>query len=172
MRTLLSAALVLSALAVPLASGCGTTASSTDAGASADATATTTPPPGDAATPDTGVRDDGGLVDGSRPDDGGADAGQECGGKTCAPGDVCTRTYTTGGACLACPDGGGCPTGRTCSGGCCVPTTVTYTYACAPTPAGCAAGLSCGACGTTLCNAGCPCESAAGSTATCHCLAP
>jgi hypothetical protein len=97
-----------------------------------------------------------------------------CGNQTCAGGEVCVRTYTTGGVCLLCGDGGACPAGSHCGGQCCVNDVPSYAYACKPVPAACAAGLSCtGACGSAICTSGgCPCEAASGNAATCHCLAP
>lgn len=191
MRVLFSASLLL-ALGLPLAFACGTTASSTDAGtdasanASADANADANADAGCGAVPTALCQDGCGGFEASTCVNGQwicrsdphacppPDAGADCGGKTCAPGDVCMRTYTTGGRCLMCqPDGGGCPTGTTCSGpgGCCKPTTISYTYACEPAPSGCSGDLTCGGCGT-LCSGGCPCESVTADAVTCHCLAP
>lgn len=124
---------------------------------------------------DTGVVDAAhdGTADGADAADAPADSGVACGPKTCAAGEICTRTYTSGGACMPCGDGGACPTGKRCSGACCVDETPTYEYACAPKPGACTS-LTCdGACGAALCaRGGCPCETAAGGVATCHCLAP
>jgi hypothetical protein len=109
------------------------------------------------------------------PDTGATDAASfDCGNETCAAGEVCVRTYTTGGVCQLCGDSGTCPSGRHCGGQCCVEDVPSYAYACRATPSACGAGLSCsGACGSALCTSGgCPCEAASGSAATCHCLAP
>jgi hypothetical protein len=102
--------------------------------------------------------------------------GAGCGDKTCTVDQICTRTYTTGGACEMCGDGGVCPAGRHCSGsafgGCCVPDVITYGYDCKPAPTGCASAPSCGTCGSACGTGGCPCEGASGTTVTCHCMAP
>jgi hypothetical protein len=143
-------------------------------------------------TPDTGAADssasdapvDTGAVDSTASDapkldvgsDVAADAGFACGPKLrCADGEICTQTYTTGGACLPCDaDGGGCPSGSHCGGSCCTVDVITYNYACAAKPSSCTGALACGgACASSLCTSGgCPCEGASGSTMTCHCLAP
>src|SRR5437868_92613 len=50
------------------------------------------------------------------PGDGGSFA---CGDKTCTAGQLCTRTYTSGGACMVCTpgdDASTCPVGKHCSG--------------------------------------------------------
>ena len=104
-----------------------------------------------------------------------ADGAVACGTKACDATSVCVRTYVTGGACRVCQaDGGPCGADQRCSGGCCVPLVPSYTYACVPRPAECAAALACGApCGAALCTSGaCPCEDVTGAVATCHCLAP
>jgi hypothetical protein len=92
----------------------------------------------------------------------------------CHAGQVCTRTYVTGGACLACLGGTGCPTGRHCSGGCCVPDSISYTYACKPEPSSCGTTVTCsGTCGSTLCPVACGCESVGtDGVVTCHICAP
>jgi hypothetical protein len=127
----------------------------------------------DGAPTDTSTSDVGGSD--TRADIG-ADVGGStaCGDKTCSAGEVCTKTYTTGGACQFCgDDAGACPAGRHCSGACCVDDVPTYFFECKPSPTECASGLTCsGACGGKVCSGGCPCESAAGNTMTCHCLAP
>ena len=115
-------------------------------------------------------------TDGSTDRDAGATdaASFACGDRTCAAGDVCVRTYTTGGVCRICGDGGACAAGSHCGGQCCVVDVPSYAYACKPVPAACVGGLSCsGTCGSALCASGaCPCETASGNAATCHCLAP
>jgi hypothetical protein len=95
-----------------------------------------------------------------------------CGGMTCGFNEVCVRTYTTGGACLACADPSSCPPGDVCNGSCCQPATPSYDYACRPRPLACALGLSCSSCGKTLCQTGCDCDGASMGTMTCHCAAP
>lgn len=108
-------------------------------------------------------------------DTGGDSTTTGCGGKTCEAGQICRRTYTTGGVCKPCGDGGTCDPGEHCSGSCCVPDVPSYSYGCFPRPSSCADTLACGgACGDALCGVpgGCPCESASGDMVTCHCLAP
>lgn len=118
-------------------------------------------------------------------DDGGADTsssdadldapGIACGAdRRCTVGQLCVRTYTTGGACLICAGGTVCPTGKHCSGTCCVDDVPSYGYECKDAPTGCTPpATSCaGACGAGGCSAGCPCESATAEFVTCHCLAP
>ena len=124
------------------------------------------------------------AVDGTASDTAGSDAktdgaksdtaGGACGDKTCTAGQICTRTHTSGGACLSCgDDAAACPTGSHCGGTCCTPDTISYSYACKDVPTACVAGISCGdACGNALCSGGCPCESVAADFVTCHCLAP
>ncbi len=131
-----------------------------DAEPAADTSASDT---GDAAGHDTAV--DTGAID-SAIDSGGI----ACGSLTCADGEVCTRTYTSGGACMAC--NGGCPAGYHCSGACCTVDTPTYLYACKPMPPTCASAPSCAICGAAVCASYCPCEAVSGDTVTCHCLAP
>jgi len=139
----------------------------------------------DTSTDDTSTSD---TTTGDAPTDtivvdvGGGDGDFPCGDGTptltCHAGEVCTRTYTTGGACLACVGGTGCPTGRHCSGGCCVPDTISYAYACKPVPSSCGSTVTCsGTCGSTLCpggfGGGCGCESVGtDGVVTCHICAP
>lgn len=101
-------------------------------------------------------------------------AGGACGDKTCTAGQICTRTYTTGGACLPCGgDSAACGAGAHCEGACCAPDTHSYSYACKDAPSACGSAPTCsGACGNALCSGGCPCESVATDVVTCHCLAP
>lgn len=124
------------------------------------------------ATTEGGSGTDAGADAATSSDVGKADASFACGTMTCGAGQICTRTYTTGGACLSCgEDGGGCPTGMHCGGSCCVADTPSYGYACKTAPSGCSG--TCATCGTSeVCGGGCPCESVSGSTVTCHCLAP
>jgi hypothetical protein len=97
-----------------------------------------------------------------------------CDGTSCPSGSTCTRTYVTGGACFFCgDDGGACPSGRHCSGSCCVPDTISYAYACKPTPSGCGGTVSCsGTCGSGLCSGGSVCEAVDSGVVTCHVMAP
>jgi hypothetical protein len=101
-----------------------------------------------------------------------ADAsGVACGDRTCAPGQVCVRTESSGGPCQPVPDGGVCPPNTVPNGPCCIAYGVTY--ACADRPAGCDP-LSCG-CAGTLCGAGpggCPCVNATATQLECACRFP
>lgn len=94
-------------------------------------------------------------------------------GAWCTAGQVCTRTYTTGGACLPCgDDAAACGTGFHCGGACCVRDVPAYSYACKTPASACTTAPSCATCGGSICSGGCPCESVSGDTVTCHCLAP
>jgi len=146
------------------------------------ATTTDGPAPTDSAVADSGGSDtkvvdsaaaDTALVDSAMAETSSDAAGTTCGDKTCVAGEICTRTYTTGGACFSCDSDPTCGAGRHCSGGCCVADTPSYGYACKSLPSGCASSLACGGtCGPAVCSGGCPCESVSGTTVTCHCLAP
>lgn len=141
--------------------------------------------PGDSAVGDTAQLDtksDGSGGDSTTTDaptdTSGDSATTPCGDKTCTNGQVCVRTFTSGGPCMTCgADTGVCPSGSHCSGGppgCCVGDTPTYSYECKDLPTACAPTLTCsGECGKALCLSYCPCESISlEAVVTCHCLAP
>src|SRR5262249_45742656 len=90
-----------------------------------------------------------------------------CGSMTCGAGDLCVKSHTTGGPCIAVLDSGLCPNGSQPVGLCCV---YDFTsYACKPRPSSCQGGsLSC-SCAPTLCSGGCACTSASGDTIACEC---
>jgi hypothetical protein len=138
-----------------IVAGCGSTTGLPDGTADAAPDSSVA----DAAHVDAATDAGGGPVDASAADGSTTDARADaasfaCGNQTCGGGEVCVRTYTTGGVCQLCGDGGTCPSGRHCGGQCCVEDVPSYAYACRATPSACAAGL------------------ASGNAATCHCLAP
>jgi hypothetical protein len=137
----------------------------------------------DTASSDTAASDT--AASDTRPSEGGAETatdarfdtpGGACGSETCTAGQVCTRTYATGGACMVCTgdDADVCPSGRHCDGTCCVLDVISYSYACKAAPGSCGGTPSCtGACGTALCSGGgAVCEGFADGVITCHILAP
>ena len=132
---------------------------------------TTTGPEGDAAVDGASV-DTGAAFDSSV--DGSSDAPSEtsaCGGATCAAGEVCVTTHSSGGPCYAPNDAGVCPSGTRMSGGCCI--NDGSVLACKSVPAECLGGSSCGdkTCASKLCG-GCICNTASAAGVDCSCLAP
>ena len=100
-----------------------------------------------------------------------ADAHRSCGDHDCLGGQICTRTYTTGGTCFPCgdDDADSCPAGRHCSGACCVEDAPSFTYACKPIPTACGDDLTCASCGAASCSGSCPCEDVSAGVVTCRC---
>jgi hypothetical protein len=98
------------------------------------------------------------------------DAATACGTSNCAPGQVCVRMQTVGGA-QNCPeDGGTCPGGYELnSSGCCE---MIPSWSCVARPSGCGATLTCACAQTTLCSGGESCTMPRDNEIDCTLLAP
>jgi hypothetical protein len=90
-----------------------------------------------------------------------------CNGQTCAPGEACVVTTSSGGACMPPDDAGVCPDG-THTTGCC--NNSSTTYECAPLPADCNGALAC-PCAESLCQCG-GCDVVDAGVLACTCAYP